>query len=78
MLVTLVPALPLAIGGAGFTDFTVRRGGSIRAAIPLYLEMFALLSLIVVTLVVVILCLSSGWRGASPSRKCAKEVGRIA
>jgi len=67
MLVTFVTAMPLAIGGAAFADFAVRRSGSVRAALPLYLEMFALLTLIVVTLVVVILCLSLGWRSQTLS-----------
>jgi len=61
MLVTLVTALPLALSGAAFAGFAVQRCGSVRAAIPLYLEMYAILSLVIVAMVVVILSVSIGW-----------------
>jgi tRNA A-37 threonylcarbamoyl transferase component Bud32 len=61
MFVTLVTALPLSVGGSVIAGFAVRRAGSVRAALTLYFELFALLSMVLSDLVILTLYFFLGW-----------------
>jgi tRNA A-37 threonylcarbamoyl transferase component Bud32 len=61
MFVTLITALPLSIGGAAIAGYAVHRAGTVRTALPLYFELFCLLSMVLTDLVILTLYFFLGW-----------------
>jgi hypothetical protein len=61
MIVTLITALPLGVGGSAIAGFAVRRAGSVREGLTLYFELFCLLSLVLADIVTITVYLFLGW-----------------